>query len=99
MQPGLKKDFVRIDIADAGQNGLVHEGCLEAALAVIDPLEKCLTAHFHGIRAQVLLGNEGLSIRNQAQKAEFPRAGIDECPPGITKETIASRGASVSART
>jgi len=80
MQPQLKKYFVRVDIADAGDDLLVHECRFEHAPSALEQPDKVIFAErvIEGVRPQVPGGDEVLSVVGDADPPEFTPAVIGQ---------------------
>ena len=52
MNPGAKKDFIRINISDSGQSSLVEKPSFNPSSAGTNQGQECLLINFQGIRPE-----------------------------------------------
>jgi len=63
MPAALEENLVGIDVADAGEDGLVHESGLERAPPVPEPSHEGVAIRFQGIGAEIVPGEMCPSLR------------------------------------
>jgi hypothetical protein len=72
MEADLEENLVRIDIADTGENPLVHQRCLEPTSPPFEPLPESGEVQVQWIQSQLMLFDIAVRVIDQVYRAEQP---------------------------